>query len=108
MLPAMRISLAALVAVAACSRSAPAPSPLRDDLEKVCNVVELAGARDLAANDRTYTIAQWLPENVSPAGREWLIRWARLGEDAAARRKMLETDARAAGIKDCPLVAEWQ
>jgi len=113
MLPRMRsVVLLALVCLAACQSGTAAPkiaanTPLAKDLATICNAVERSGAAQLEPADQAYTIAQWLPVNVSDDGRQWLVRWARLGDDRAARHRMLETDARSAGVLDCPLLAMW-
>ena len=96
----------------ACQTGSPAPkigvgTPLAKDLATICNAVERSGAGSMEPADRAYTIAQWLPVNVTEDGRQWLVRWAKLGDDRAARHRMLETDARAAGVTDCPLLAMW-
>jgi cell division inhibitor SulA len=111
MLPRMRLAVLVLACLG-CQAGAPAPkisagTPLAKDLAAICNAVERSGAAALEPADQAYTIAQWLPDNVSEDGRQWLVRWAKLGDDRAARLRMLEADARAAGVLDCPLLALW-
>lgn len=103
----MRSLLAVLALAAGCSGGGGGKSPLAADLDQICNAIERSGATDLEPADRAYTIAMWLPANVSQAGRDWLVEWAQLGEDKPARRAMLERAAKQAGVKDCPLLAMW-
>lgn len=119
MLPRMRAALPHVVfglvaagLLAGCQTGNPTPAigagtPLARDLATICNAVERSGAGSMEPADRAYTIAQWLPANVTDDGRQWLVRWAKLGDDRTARHKMLEADARAAGVSDCPLLAMW-
>lgn len=112
MLPRMRFAPVLLVIVLGCQSGTAAPkigtgTPLAKDLVAICNAVERSGAANLEPADQAYTIAQWLPQNVSDDGRKWLIAFARLGDDRAARHRVLERDARAAGVLDCPLLAKW-
>jgi hypothetical protein len=104
MLPRMRSALLLALVCLGCQSGTP---PLAKDLDTICNSVERSGAAAMEPADRAYTIAQWLPVNVSEAGRQWLIRWAKLGDDRAARHRMLEHDARAAGVRSCPLLSQW-
>jgi|GEM_PF-6077275 len=113
MLPRMRLAPVLLVVVLGCQSGTAAPkvtanTPLAIDLKTICNAIELSGATTLAGTDQAYTIAQWLPVNVSDDGRKWLVSWAKLGEDKVARHRMLELDARAAGVIDCPLLVQWK
>lgn len=117
MLAPMRTSAAlfALASVLAigCQSGAEPPrkvasgTPLAKDLATICNAVERSGAAKLEPADQAYTMAQWLPTNVGDEGRQWLISFAKLGDDRRARHDMLERDARSAGILDCPLLAQW-
>ena len=102
-------ALAAVALLAACaseSRRAPATST---DLDKICHAVELAGAADLPEGDRMVQVAMWIDQNIrSDEGLAFLRSWAKLGNDVALRRKALEDATRAAGIRDCPLLAYWK
>ena len=54
-------------------------------------------------------VAMWLGQNIkSDEGLAWLRAFSRLGEDKAARYKMLEDAAASNGIRDCPLLAFWK
>ena len=116
MLPQMRSPTSAallLLACLGCQSGTAAPkitagTPLAIDLATICNSVELSGAAKLEPADQAYTIAQWLPVNVSDDGRQWLARWAKLGDDRKTRHRMLDTDARSAGVLSCPLLAQWR
>jgi hypothetical protein len=112
MLPRMRSAAVLVVLALGCQSGASSPGAgpdqtLAKDLDAICNAVERSGAAGLEPADQAYTMAQWLPQNVSEAGRQWLVRFSRLGEDRGARHRMLERDARAAGVLDCPLLALW-
>ncbi len=115
MLPRMRSAAAAVLVLAClgCQSGEQAPkitagTALAIDLDTICNAVERSGAAKLEPADQAYTIAQWLPVNVSDDGRQWLVRWAQLGDDRKARFRMLDTDARSAGVMACPLLAQWR
>lgn len=96
-------------ALAACSGKTASPSGLRADLDKICNAVELSGAAALEPADRAYTMAGWLGTHITSAeGRKFLQDFARLGDDKAARRKLLEGTAAKVGLAGCPLAAEWR
>lgn len=108
---------AALVVVAALGLAAcqsgtsrtSAGSPFRADLEKICNALSLSGADRDQTSQRTYIMAQWLNSNITSAeGHAFLIDFARLGEDKAARVKKLEDTARQLGLPSCPLAAQWK
>jgi hypothetical protein len=112
MLPPMRLSAAVLVLAFGCQSGSAAPkiaagTPLAVDLATICHAVERSGAAKLEPVDQMYTMAQWLPANVSTEGQAWMVTWAKLGDDKAARRRMLERDSRAAGVLDCPLLVMW-
>ena len=110
-----RLALATFVLAAACSsresggaKAAP-PDPLRDDLERICNAVTLSGADQDSSAQGTYIMAQWLDANITSApGRAFLVDFARLGNDKAARIAKLEENAARVGLPDCPLVAYWR
>ena len=112
-----RLALAGLVlaAAAACSSREPGsakaapPDPLRDDLDRICNAVTLSGADQDSSAQGTYIMAQWLDANITSApGREFLVEFARLGNDKAARIAKLEDNAARVGLASCPLVAYWR
>jgi hypothetical protein len=109
--PRARLVLAVLaLAAAGCGSKSRPKSALAEDLDNICHAVERSGgdAEPEPAN-RMAVVAMWLPENVkSEEGLEWLRAFSRLGEDKAARKKMLEDAARAHGITDCPLLGFWQ
>lgn len=110
-MPRAPLVLAVLaLAAAGCSSKSRPKSVLAEELDKICHAVERSGgdAEPEPAN-RMAIVAMWLDQNVrSDEGLEWLRTFSRLGEDKAARKKMLEDAARAHGIADCPLLAFWQ
>lgn len=119
MTPRLVCGLAAAFALAATAckdggaRARPADAgpadPLRDDLDRICNAVALSGADQDPSAQGTYILAQWLDANITSApGRAFLVDFARLGSDKAARIKMLEDSAVRVGLPDCPLIAFWQ
>lgn len=113
-----RLVLATLALAAACSsrdsdgakaQPPPAAEPLRDDLDRICNAVTLSGADQDSSANGTYIMAQWLDANITSApGRAFLVEFARLGEDKAARIQKLEENAARVGLPDCPLIAYWR
>jgi hypothetical protein len=107
-----QVAAALLVAAAGCSsggKAAPAPDPLREDLERICNAYALSGADQDPSANGTYLLATWLDANVtSEAGRAFLVEFAQLGQDRAARVAKLEEAQRRVGLASCPLVAHWR
>lgn len=103
--------VAALALAAACdSKSAPrAPDPLRADLDLICHARTLSGSDQEQAANATYVMATWLDNNVtSDAGRAFLVDFARLGQDKAARVAMLEQAMKRTGLAECPLIEQWR
>lgn len=77
------------------------------DVDRICNVVERAGAAGTDLNDRTYLTATWLGSNLeSTAGRALLTALQPLS--ARDKANALETEARRAGLPGCPLAADWR
>ncbi len=108
-LPVSLLSLSTLLAVTACDAERRTTPVLATELDKICHAVERSGAAGDQTTNRTYLIATWLDQNVtSDQGRAWLVSFARLGDDRAARRKLLADAAREHGIADCPLVDFWK
>jgi hypothetical protein len=84
-------------------------SPLRADLEKICNARALSGADLEEGGQGTYVMAQWLNTNVtSTEGHDFLIAFAKLGQDRDARRQMLEQAVARTGLATCPLIDDWR
>lgn len=117
-----RIACAALLLVACQGgdeRSrAPAPSPspspsptvsaaYKSDIDKLCNVVERAGATGLAEYDKIYVTSQWLPQNLETEdSRKFLIRIQPL--QGAPKADALDAEAKRVGLASCPLAADWR
>lgn len=118
MVAAMSSRLALTLAVSfaalgACQSGGARPSgggaAMRRDLDKICNAKQRSGADQDSSGQGTYMMAQWLNANVtSEEGRAFLVDFARLGQDKAARRKMLEDAAAKHGLSSCPLVDDWR
>ncbi|MBK9033665.1 MAG: hypothetical protein IPL61_20770 [Myxococcales bacterium] len=126
----MRSLALAALAVVACQTGTPAPGaergsgqpagkagpsvPLvatltRAEAESLCNAFERSGAADDTEANRGYLIANWMAkEIVSDTGRAWLVNFAQLGQDKAARRDALARVARDAGLAGCPLTSMWE
>jgi hypothetical protein len=103
------LGLLALVVAPACHDEARKSPVLTRELEKICHAVERSGAAEDQTTNRTYLIATWLTANVqTDEGRAWLVTFAKLGDDKAARRQMLQDAAHDHGITDCPLVDFWK
>lgn len=126
MLPQMRPLALAALAVVACQTGTPASGGergsgsagpaaaviatlTRAEAESLCNAFERSGAAaDVEAN-HGYLIANWMAkEIVSDTGRAWLVNFAQLGPDKAARRAALARVAQDAGLTTCPLTAMWE
>lgn len=112
-----RLLLAAALLAAACEsrggRAArpadAAEDPLRADLDRICHAMTLSGADQEQAANATYVMATWLDANIaSEAGRGFLVEFAQLGQDRAARVAMLEDAARRTGLPGCPLIEQWR
>jgi predicted small lipoprotein YifL len=104
----------ALAALAACESKGkpaapPAEDPLRADLDRICHAMTLSGADQEQAANATYVMATWLDANIaSEAGRTFLVEFAQLGQDRAARVAKLEGAALRAGLPACPLIEQWR
>lgn len=128
MLPQMRALALAVLALAACQNGSPPPAergkgsagsagpavPIvatltRAEADSLCNAFERSGAAADAEANHAYLIADWLgKEIVSDTGRAWLVNFARLGQDKAARRAALARAAKDAGLDACPLTTMWE
>lgn len=111
----MKSRLALILALAACQSGGSAPSagggnaPLRRDLEKICDAKKLSGAAEDSSGQGTYMMAQWLNSNVtSEEGRAFLVAFAKLGQDKAARRKHLEDAVAKHRLAGCALIDDWR
>lgn len=107
------LGLAAVLALGGCqsgtTRTGGGGDPLRPDLEKICNAMTLSGADQQPPSQRSYVMAQWLNASItSTPGHDFLIEFAQLGEDRAARVKKLEEASARVGLARCPLVDEWR
>ncbi|MBE7451065.1 MAG: hypothetical protein HS111_19875 [Kofleriaceae bacterium] len=111
---ALAVSLG-LAALAACQSGSSAPAgaasnaALAADLEKLCNAKVRSGADQEPGAQGTYLMAQWIDANItSREGRAFLVEFAQLGQDKAARRQKLEQAMTRHGLASCPLVDEWR
>lgn len=81
----------------------------KDEAEELCNAYERSGAATDSPDNRDYLVANYLAKTVkSETGHAWLINFARLGADKAARIDALNRAAKDAGLTSCPLVAMWK
>lgn len=81
----------------------------KGEAEELCNAYERSGAATDSPDNRDYLVANYLAKTVkSKTGHAWLINFARLGADKAARVDALTRAAKDAGLTSCPLVAMWQ
>jgi len=81
----------------------------KDEAEDLSNAFERSGAATDSPDNRDYLVANYLAKTVkSETGHAWLINFARLGADNAARIDALNRAAKDAGLTSCPLVAMWQ
>lgn len=82
-------------------------TPLGRDLDRICNVVERAGAQDLPDGEQLMATLSWLPKNIeSDAGREFLASIANL--QGAAKADALDAGARRVGLPGCPTAELWR
>ena len=125
------LPLAVVLVVAACQRgkdsppspgsAPPAPAAAqppgaavvamltRAETEDLCNAYERSGAAADIEDNRDYLVADYLGKHItSDTGHAWLINFARLGADKAARAAALERAARDAGLPGCPLADRWR
>lgn len=81
--------------------------PYKNDVQKVCNVIELSGAAAHASNDRVYLVATWLGKHLETSdAQKWLASIQRLNGNSKA--DALEQEARRVGLASCALAAEWR
>lgn len=86
-----------------------AADPLREDFDRICHAYAMSGADQDPSANGAYLLATWLDANVaSAAGREFLVEFAQLGQDRAARVAKLEATMRRLGMTSCPLVDHWR
>jgi len=86
---------------------APTGAAYKADIGKLCDVVSLSGAAGMEAGDRSYTIAQWLPANLTtPESKQFLVKIQPLVGNAKAAA--LEDEAKRVGLPGCALAAEWR
>jgi hypothetical protein len=104
----MRIlTLVGLVALFGCQKGEKAPTAYERDVDRICHAEEHSGAAE-HDGPRTLVIAQWLGENIeTDEGRELLARVTRDDNDPAAKARILDEAATAAGIDDCPTARTW-
>jgi hypothetical protein len=77
---------------------------LRDDVHRLCNVLELSGAAQRPPEERIYTTSTWLGDNLrTEAARDLLVRFQQSADKAA----LLRAEAARQGLADCPLAASW-
>lgn len=77
----------------------------RQDVERICGVMSLSGADQLPEGERVFTTAQWLGNNLeTEEGRDFLVTFQQSDDKAAT----LLAEARAVGLPDCALAAEWR
>jgi len=89
--------------------NASGPQPSRDDIDMICNARQRSGADQQDEASALYTMAMWLQSNVvSEEGHAFLIAFARLGDDRAARRDMLQAAADRVRLPSCPLIEDWR
>ncbi len=93
---------------AICKAGMVTPSTARTDGPPAANPMSTSAATD-SPDNRDYLVANYLAKTVkSETGHAWLINFARLGADKAARVDALTRAAKDAGLTSCPLVAMWQ
>jgi hypothetical protein len=113
-MPRLLAAVLATAALAACESKGspaarPAEHPLRADLDRICQAMTLSGADQEQAANATYVMATWLDANIaSEAGRAFLVEFAQLGQDRAARVAKLDGAARRVGLPACPLIEQWR
>ncbi len=89
---------------------APEPSPedpYRDDIARICDVLALSGADQLAEAERMVTVASWLGANlVTDASRAFLVALQKEPE-GAKKSGILRTEAEVLGLPPCKLAESW-
>jgi hypothetical protein len=100
-----------VVALTACQRGATdggwKRSALGRDLDRICHVMAYSGADKEGPENHAYLTAQWLGQNLeSSEGRAFLVDIA--PKQPAAKAQLLQSQALAVGVADCPTVAMWQ
>ena len=105
----LALALVTLALAAGCGSEPRRTGVLGRELDKICHAVDLAGAASEEDANRMAMVAMWLDQNIkSEEGLAFLRTFSRLGEDKAARYRMLDEAARANGVTDCPLLAFWR
>jgi hypothetical protein len=90
--------------------AAPAPPPSKEyaaDIEKLCDVVRLAGVEGDRTDDRLLPIANWLAANLTTAeSRQFLVRIQPMAD--LEKADALDAEARRVGLAGCNLAGEWR
>lgn len=104
---ALAIVLVSVLGLASgCSRDSRGPSAYQQDIDRLCHAEQHSGAHQLDPDYRPVAIAQWLAENLETAEvREVLVEFQ--AGSPAEKRAVLEREAAAVGLVDCPLAKTW-
>jgi hypothetical protein len=87
--------------------AAPASKEYAADIEKLCDVVRLAGVEGDRTDDRLLPIANWLAANLTTAeSRQFLVRIQPMA--GLEKADALDAEARRVGLAGCNLAAEWR
>ena len=79
----------------------------RDDISRLCNVMHLSGADEQAPEERVYTTANWLGNNLeTQQGRDFLVTFTQ-AQDKDKPQTLL-AEATRVGVAPCPLADHWQ
>jgi hypothetical protein len=79
----------------------------RADISRLCNVMHLSGADEQAPEERVYTTANWLGNNLeTQQGRDYLVTFTQASDPD--KPKTLLAEAKRVGVSPCPLADHWQ
>jgi hypothetical protein len=88
-------------------KPASATASYRADISRLCNVMHLSGADELAPEERVYTTANWLGNNLeTQQGRDFLVTFTQ-AQDKDKPQTLL-AEAKRVGVTPCPLADHWQ
>ena len=87
--------------------STPPSKEYAADIEKLCDVVRLAGVEGDRTDDRLLPIANWLAANLTTAeSRQFLVRIQPMAD--LEKADALDAEARRVGLSGCNLAGEWR
>jgi hypothetical protein len=85
----------------------PITAGYRADIADLCNVMHLSGADEQSPDERVYTTAHWLGNNLeTQQGRDFLVTFTQAADED--KPAVLLAEAKRVKIDHCPLADYWR